>query len=108
MQGFCKESIVGYTNCLSVQDFGNLHSTQSVCALNATLLGCLLSPSFFHLSPCASRRLEQERSALQKKLKARGVTADQVMGVRSTQMEEEMEELKRKNAELETQIVSIR
>lgn len=105
MQGLCKESIVGYTNCLSVQDFGDLHSTQSVCALNATLLGCRKT---LNLSPCASRRLEQERSALQKKLKARGVTADQVMGVRSTQMEEEMEELKRKNAELETQIVSIR
>lgn len=36
------------------------------------------------------------------------MTADQVVGVRSTQMEEEVEELKRKNAELETQIVSIR
>lgn len=72
---------------------------------NTTLLG---RRETLNLSPCASRRLEQERSALQKKLKARGVTADQVVGVRSTQMEEEMEELKRKNAELETQIVSIR
>lgn len=91
--------------CLSVQDFGTLHSTQSVCALNTALLG---RRKTLNLSPCASRRLEQERSALQKKLKARGVTADQVVGVRSTQMEEEMEDLKRKNAELETQIVSIR
>ncbi|XP_076589771.1 centrosomal protein of 290 kDa isoform X8 [Chaetodon auriga] len=53
-------------------------------------------------------RLEQEKSALQKKLKARGVTADQVVGVRSSEMEKEMEELKKKNSELETQILSIK
>lgn len=45
---------------------------------------------------------------MQKKLKARGVTVDQVVALRSTQVEEEMEELRRKNAELETQIRSIR
>lgn len=45
---------------------------------------------------------------MQKKLKARGVTADQVVALRSTQVEQEMEELRRKNAELETQIRSIR
>lgn len=53
-------------------------------------------------------RLEQEKAAMQKKLKARGVTADQVVALRSTQVEQEMEELRRKNAELETQIRSIR
>lgn len=53
-------------------------------------------------------RLEQEKSALVKKLKARGVTADQVVGVRATEMEKEMEELKKKNSELETQILTIK
>ncbi|XP_047453356.1 centrosomal protein of 290 kDa isoform X3 [Mugil cephalus] len=53
-------------------------------------------------------RVEQEKGALQKKLKARGVTADQVVGVRSTEMEKEMEELKKKNSELETQILTIK
>lgn len=53
-------------------------------------------------------RLEQEKAAMLKKLKARGVTADQVVALRSTQVEQETEELRRKNAELETQIRSIR
>ncbi|CAK6954564.1 centrosomal protein of 290 kDa [Scomber scombrus] len=53
-------------------------------------------------------RLEQEKNALQKRLKARGVTADQVVGVRSTEMEKEIEELKKKNSDLETQIRTIR
>ncbi|XP_029379643.1 centrosomal protein of 290 kDa isoform X1 [Echeneis naucrates] len=53
-------------------------------------------------------RLEQEKGALQRKLKARGVTADQVVGVRSTEMEKEMEELKKRNSELETQIRTIK
>uniref|UniRef100_A0A8C7Z4M8 Centrosomal protein 290 n=1 Tax=Oryzias sinensis TaxID=183150 RepID=A0A8C7Z4M8_9TELE len=49
-------------------------------------------------------RLEQEKAALQKKLKARGVTADQVVGVRFTELEKETEELKKKNSELETEL----
>ncbi|XP_031135787.1 centrosomal protein of 290 kDa isoform X10 [Sander lucioperca] len=53
-------------------------------------------------------RLEQEKSALQKKLKGRGVTADQVVGVRSAELEKEMEELKKKNSDLETQILTIK
>ncbi|XP_023262793.1 centrosomal protein of 290 kDa [Seriola lalandi dorsalis] len=53
-------------------------------------------------------RLEQEKGALQRKLKARGVTADQVVGVRSTEMEKEMEELKKKNSDLERQIFTIK
>ncbi|XP_031725749.1 centrosomal protein of 290 kDa isoform X2 [Anarrhichthys ocellatus] len=53
-------------------------------------------------------RLEQEKSLLQKKLKGRGVTADQVVGVRSTEMEKETEELRKKNSDLETQILTIK
>ncbi|XP_015227719.1 PREDICTED: centrosomal protein of 290 kDa isoform X1 [Cyprinodon variegatus] len=53
-------------------------------------------------------RLDQEKAALQKKLKARGVTADLVVGVRANEMDREIEELKKKNAELETQIVTIK
>ncbi|XP_041853732.1 centrosomal protein of 290 kDa isoform X2 [Melanotaenia boesemani] len=53
-------------------------------------------------------RLEQEKGALQKKLKVRSVTADQVVGVRSTEMEQEIEELKKKNSELEMQIITIK
>ncbi|XP_042352849.1 centrosomal protein of 290 kDa [Plectropomus leopardus] len=53
-------------------------------------------------------RLEQEKSVLQRKLKGRGVTADQVVGVRSTEMEKEMEELKKKNSDLEAQILTIK
>ncbi|XP_070686542.1 centrosomal protein of 290 kDa [Pempheris klunzingeri] len=66
-----------------------------------------LSKQFITLKEHFSR-LEQEKSALQKKLKARGVTADQVVGVRSTEMEKEMEELKKKNSDLQTQILTIR
>ncbi|XP_027857891.1 centrosomal protein of 290 kDa isoform X2 [Xiphophorus couchianus] len=53
-------------------------------------------------------RLEQEKAALQKKLKARGVTVNQVVGVRANDMERQIEELKKKNSELETQIVTIK
>lgn len=53
-------------------------------------------------------RLEQEKAVLQKKLKARGVTADQVVGARANETEREIEELKRRNSELETQIVTIK
>ncbi|XP_040018134.2 centrosomal protein of 290 kDa isoform X3 [Gasterosteus aculeatus] len=53
-------------------------------------------------------RLEQEKSSLQKKLRGRGVTADQVVGARSAEMEMESEELRRKNSALETQILTIK
>ncbi|XP_072242523.1 centrosomal protein of 290 kDa isoform X1 [Leuresthes tenuis] len=53
-------------------------------------------------------RLEQEKGALQKKLKLRGVTADQVVGLRSTEMETEIEELKKNNSELEMEILTIK
>ncbi|XP_037539024.1 centrosomal protein of 290 kDa [Nematolebias whitei] len=53
-------------------------------------------------------RQEQEKAAVLKKLKPRGVTAVQVVGVRSTEMEREVVELKNKNSELETQIITLR
>lgn len=68
-------------------------------------LHCFISDSV--LFPLLGR-LEQEKAAMLKRLKARGVTADQVVALRSTEVEEEMEELRRKNADLETQIYSIR
>lgn len=45
---------------------------------------------------------------LQKKLKGRGVTADQVVGVRTLEADRELEELQRRNAELEQQIKVIK
>ncbi|KAM9807665.1 centrosomal protein of 290 kDa [Neosynchiropus ocellatus] len=53
-------------------------------------------------------RLEQEKAALQKKLKVRGVTAGQVVSVLSNEMEKEMEQLKKTNVDLERQIRDIR
>ncbi|XP_058842269.1 centrosomal protein of 290 kDa isoform X2 [Acipenser ruthenus] len=53
-------------------------------------------------------RLEQEKASLQKKIKARGVTVDQVVGVRTLESEKEIEELKRRNSELENHIVTIK
>ncbi|CAN9498923.1 unnamed protein product [Ophioblennius macclurei] len=53
-------------------------------------------------------RLEKEKSALHKKLSGRGVTTDQVVGVMHSELEQEVEELKRKNSELETQILTIK
>uniref|UniRef100_A0A672JBW5 Centrosomal protein 290 n=1 Tax=Salarias fasciatus TaxID=181472 RepID=A0A672JBW5_SALFA len=51
-------------------------------------------------------RLEKEKGALQRKLGGRGVTTDQVVGLRQSELEKEVEELKRKNSELETQILT--
>uniref|UniRef100_A0A6Q2Y5Q7 Centrosomal protein of 290kDa coiled-coil region domain-containing protein n=1 Tax=Esox lucius TaxID=8010 RepID=A0A6Q2Y5Q7_ESOLU len=48
-------------------------------------------------------RLEQEKAGLQRKLKARGVTADQVVAARTQESEKDVEELRRRNAELEQQ-----
>uniref|UniRef100_A0A672JEM8 Centrosomal protein 290 n=1 Tax=Salarias fasciatus TaxID=181472 RepID=A0A672JEM8_SALFA len=53
-------------------------------------------------------RLEKEKGALQRKLGGRGVTTDQVVGLRQSELEKEVEELKRKNSELETQILTVR
>ncbi|XP_072519040.1 centrosomal protein of 290 kDa isoform X2 [Salminus brasiliensis] len=49
-------------------------------------------------------RLEQEKVGLQKKLKSRVVTADQVVGARTLEADKEMEMLKKRNCELEQQI----
>lgn len=62
-----------------------------------------------HVPGCPSVfRLEQEKAGLQRKLKGRGVTADQVVGVRTQESEKELVELKRRNAELEQQILTIK
>uniref|UniRef100_A0A6Q2YT91 Centrosomal protein of 290kDa coiled-coil region domain-containing protein n=1 Tax=Esox lucius TaxID=8010 RepID=A0A6Q2YT91_ESOLU len=53
-------------------------------------------------------RLEQEKAGLQRKLKARGVTADQVVAARTQESEKDVEELRRRNAELEQQILTIK
>ncbi|KAM9753909.1 centrosomal protein of 290 kDa isoform 3-T3 [Menidia menidia] len=53
-------------------------------------------------------RLEQEKGALQRKMKLRCVTADHVVGVRSAEVERELDELKKKNTVLETQIETIK
>ncbi|XP_056307502.1 centrosomal protein of 290 kDa [Danio aesculapii] len=53
-------------------------------------------------------RLEQEKMGLQKKLKGRGVTADQVVGARTLEADKEIEELHKRNAELEQQIKVIK
>lgn len=53
-------------------------------------------------------RLEQEKVGLQKKLKGRGVSADQVVGVRTLEADREIEELQKRNAELEQQIKVIK
>ncbi|XP_072341038.1 centrosomal protein of 290 kDa isoform X5 [Scyliorhinus torazame] len=53
-------------------------------------------------------KADQERAFLQKKLKARGITADQVIGVRTMESDREREDLRRKNTELQDQIASMR
>ncbi|XP_053487466.1 centrosomal protein of 290 kDa isoform X3 [Ictalurus furcatus] len=54
-------------------------------------------------------RLEQEKLSLQRKLKSRGVTADQVVGTRATlEADKEIEELRKRNCELEQQIEIIK
>uniref|UniRef100_UPI00398E9C35 centrosomal protein of 290 kDa isoform X2 n=1 Tax=Pristiophorus japonicus TaxID=55135 RepID=UPI00398E9C35 len=53
-------------------------------------------------------KADQERACLQKKLKARGITVDQVIGVRTMESDREIEDLRRKNTELQDQIASMR
>ncbi|XP_072769999.1 centrosomal protein of 290 kDa isoform X4 [Nerophis lumbriciformis] len=53
-------------------------------------------------------RLEKEKHVLQKKTRSKGVTADQVAGVRRDELEKEVTELKAKNTELETQLFTIK
>ncbi|XP_048404804.1 centrosomal protein of 290 kDa isoform X2 [Stegostoma tigrinum] len=53
-------------------------------------------------------RADQEKAILQKKLKARGITADQVVGVRTMECNQEIEDLRRKNTDLQDQIMRMR
>ncbi|KAL9854161.1 LOW QUALITY PROTEIN: centrosomal protein of 290 kDa [Geothlypis trichas] len=51
---------------------------------------------------------EKEKVALQKKLKTTGVTVDRVVGVRATETEREVEELRKRNLELENEVAHLR
>ncbi|XP_030116712.4 centrosomal protein of 290 kDa isoform X1 [Taeniopygia guttata] len=51
---------------------------------------------------------EKEKIALQKKLKTTGVTVDRVVGVRATETEKELEELRKQNLELENEVAHLR
>ncbi|XP_068132936.1 centrosomal protein of 290 kDa isoform X2 [Hyperolius riggenbachi] len=49
-------------------------------------------------------KADQEKLVLQKKLKSRGVTVDQVVGARTVESDRHIEELRKKNIELENEI----
>ncbi|XP_050839732.1 centrosomal protein of 290 kDa isoform X2 [Serinus canaria] len=51
---------------------------------------------------------EKEKIVLQKKLKTTGVTVDRVVGVRATETEKEVEELRKQNLELENEVAHLR
>ncbi|XP_053833170.1 centrosomal protein of 290 kDa isoform X2 [Vidua macroura] len=51
---------------------------------------------------------EKEKITLQKKLKTTGVTVDRVVGVRATETEKEVEELRKRNLELENEVAHLR
>nr|XP_020633221.1 centrosomal protein of 290 kDa isoform X4 [Pogona vitticeps] len=51
---------------------------------------------------------DKEKLALQKKLKSSGVTVDQVVGVRASESERELEELRKRNMDLENEIVHLK
>ncbi|XP_039917412.1 centrosomal protein of 290 kDa isoform X3 [Hirundo rustica] len=53
-------------------------------------------------------KIEKEKIALQKKLKTAGVTVDRVVGVRATETEKELEELRKRNLELENEVAHMR
>ncbi|NWS33076.1 CE290 protein, partial [Polioptila caerulea] len=53
-------------------------------------------------------KTEKEKIALQKKLKTTGVTVDRVVGVRATEIEKEVEELRKRNLELENEVAHMR
>ncbi|XP_047404654.1 centrosomal protein of 290 kDa isoform X1 [Sciurus carolinensis] len=50
-------------------------------------------------------KADKEKLTLQKKLKTTGMTVDQVMGVRALESEKELEELKKRNLDLENDIL---
>ncbi|NWZ38688.1 CE290 protein, partial [Brachypodius atriceps] len=53
-------------------------------------------------------KIEKEKISLQKKLKTTGVTVDRVVGVRATETEKELEELRKRNLELENEVAHMR
>ncbi|KAI1238994.1 hypothetical protein IHE44_0012092 [Lamprotornis superbus] len=53
-------------------------------------------------------KTEKEKIALQKKLRTTGVTVDRVVGVRATETEKEVEELRKRNLELENEVAHMR
>uniref|UniRef100_A0A8C4PT95 Centrosomal protein 290 n=1 Tax=Equus asinus TaxID=9793 RepID=A0A8C4PT95_EQUAS len=53
-------------------------------------------------------KADKEKLTLQRKLKATGMTVDQVMGVRALESEKELEELKKRNVDLENDISYMR
>ncbi|NWR61968.1 CE290 protein, partial [Bucorvus abyssinicus] len=53
-------------------------------------------------------KTEKERLALQKKLKTAGVTVDHVVGVRALETENELEELRKRNLDLENEVAHMR
>ncbi|XP_069714541.1 centrosomal protein of 290 kDa [Phaenicophaeus curvirostris] len=53
-------------------------------------------------------KTEKEKSALQKKLKTTGVTVDRVVEVRASETEKELEELRKRNLDLENEIAHMR
>ncbi|NWI97570.1 CE290 protein, partial [Pitta sordida] len=53
-------------------------------------------------------KTEKEKTALQKKLKTTGVTVDRVVEVRVSETEKELEELRKRNLELENEVAHMR
>ncbi|NXE49879.1 CE290 protein, partial [Casuarius casuarius] len=53
-------------------------------------------------------KAEKEKITLQKKLKTTGVTVDHVVGVRASETEKELEELRKQNLDLENEIAHMR
>ncbi|XP_065416205.1 centrosomal protein of 290 kDa isoform X4 [Chrysemys picta bellii] len=53
-------------------------------------------------------KADKEKIALQKKLKTSGITVDHVVGVRASESEKELEELRKRNIDLENEIAHMR
>ncbi|KAM6438081.1 centrosomal protein of 290 kDa [Liasis olivaceus] len=53
-------------------------------------------------------KAEKEKNALQKKLKSCSVTVDHVMGVRASESERELEDLRKRNVDLENELVHLK
>ncbi|NXI54883.1 CE290 protein, partial [Chloroceryle aenea] len=53
-------------------------------------------------------KTEKEKIALQKKLKTTGVTVDRVFGVRASETEKDLEELRKRNLDLENEVAHLR